>query len=184
MKAQRTKKASSWQQLPGYIRAFLTDNGAHVEGNEWERMFASQLRDGMKGPRGEDPRELWREHGAPFLKQFIEEHPGRRPQAWWLYDAPEPGRRRLGGVGTPCSEVLAYAPYFKYGLPNEGYISEFDLEMYGDDFEGRPIDPSDPPKYESQASYLDRLNLFVPGERERIPPADFEPERIEADEDD
>jgi hypothetical protein len=43
---------------------------------------------------------------------------------------------------------------------------------------GVAIDPDNPPIYESQASYLERHGLFLPGERRRLKPADFEPERV------
>ena len=32
------------------------------------------------------------------------------------------------------------------------------------DFEGVAIDPNDPPRYESEAAYLKRLNLLTPAE--------------------
>src|SRR2546426_907078 len=50
-------------------------------------------------------RRLWREHRDELLPDFISTHPGRRPHAWWLFDAVEPSRRRLGGIGTPKHEV-------------------------------------------------------------------------------
>ena len=43
------------------------------------------------------------------------------------------------------------------------------------------IDPADPPTFESQATYLRRLDLLLPGESERLTAADSEPELIEAD---
>jgi hypothetical protein len=50
------------------------------------------------------------------------------------------------------------------------------------DFKGVPIDPDDPPLYESQAAYLERHGLFLPGERRRLRKADFEPEPVLAEE--
>ena len=46
------------------------------------------------------------------------------------------------------------------------------------------IDPDDPPRYESEASYLQRLDLLLPGELERLTEADFEPELIGSEEND
>jgi hypothetical protein len=46
------------------------------------------------------------------------------------------------------------------------------------DFAGVAIDPDDPPAYESQAAYLERHDLFLPGERRRLRKADCEPERV------
>lgn len=68
--------------------------------------------------------------------------PRRRPAAWWRYDAPEP-RRRLGGRGEPADESDLWL-----GVP-AAWLS---------------IDPRDPPRYESQATYLERLELLSPDE--------------------
>lgn len=40
------------------------------------------------------------------------------------------------------------------------------------------IDPDDPPVFESEAAYLKRLNLFMPGEEARLTEADFAAELI------
>jgi hypothetical protein len=45
-------------------------------------------------------------------------------------------------------------------------------------FKGVAIDSDDPPLYESQASYLDRNGLFLPGEKKRLKKADWEAEAI------
>jgi len=42
-----------------------------------------------------------------------------------------------------------------------------------------PVDPNDPPTFESQAAYLKRLGLLLPGEEKRLAPKAFAPERIE-----
>jgi hypothetical protein len=41
-----------------------------------------------------------------------------------------------------------------------------------------PVNPDDPPRFESQASYLRRFGLLLPGEERRLGPSDFEPEVI------
>ena len=38
------------------------------------------------------------------------------------------------------------------------------------------VDEEDPPLFEAQASYLERLGLLLPGERRRLAKSDFEPE--------
>jgi hypothetical protein len=43
---------------------------------------------------------------------------------------------------------------------------------------GVPLSADDPPIYESEASYLKRLGLFVSGERKRIRRVDFSPVAI------
>jgi hypothetical protein len=109
---------------------------------------------------------------------------------------PEP-RRRLGGVGTPKHEVLAYVPRHTRGIPNY-WIDDWEVAYYNGrlplaeglrreagtakgDFKGEAIDPDDPPLYESQAAYLERHGLFLPGERRRLRKADFEPEPVLAE---
>jgi hypothetical protein len=140
--------------------------------------------------------DLWAEHGDRIIEEHVAEFPGTRPYRWWQYDAPripigtypdcyydaklaEP-RRRLGGVGTPCHECLAHVPDFSCGLPTT-WVSQRDVEYYtgtarGSTFEGVAIDAEDPPIYESQAAYLERHGLFLPGERRRLTKPDFEPE--------
>lgn len=92
---------------------------------------------------------------------------------------PEP-RRRLGGTGTPAYECLAYVPAFSFGIPNT-WVTNFDEEYYNGratgndgelieteykegDFDGKAIDPEDPPAFESQAVYLKRHDLLFPAE--------------------
>jgi hypothetical protein len=45
-------------------------------------------------------------------------------------------------------------------------------------FDGVAINSDDPPTYESQAAYLERHHLFLPGERRRLTKKDFDPETI------
>jgi hypothetical protein len=96
----------------------------------------------------------------------------------------------LGGIGTPASDALAYKPTFSYGLPwvwitqrDVRYFSGLAVDIYGAPiggnlrvFKGVAIDPDDPPTFESQATYLSRLGLFLAGEARRLKKADWEPE--------
>ncbi len=123
--------------------------------------------------------DLWLAHRGTILADWIGEHPGTRPSCWWRWDGPiwadRPGfmksecepRRRLGGVG----HANDYS--FRFGLPTS-WVKE-----------GHPSspapDPFDPPMFESQAAYLDRHGLLLPGERRRLKPADFEPEVVAVD---
>lgn len=91
---------------------------------------------------------LWVTHGAEIVAEWAETAPGTRPAAWWKYDAPE-NRQRLGGKGTPASDVSANAPYFVLGVPAD----------WAEDF-----DPTDPPMFESQAAFLKRHGLMLAGE--------------------
>ena len=69
---------------------------------------------------------------------------------------------------------------FDCAVPDQ-FVTAEDVEWHrneGEDFSGKPIDPDNPPTYESQASYLDRLNLLSPGERRRLRKKDFKPEIV------
>lgn len=115
----------------------------------------------------EDLAAVWREHAGRILAEHVKEAPGTRPARWWTYDAPEP-RKRLGGIGTMLSECTAQLP-----------VLEFGIELYW-----RDVDPNDPPGFESEAAYLARLGLLLPGERDRLGPDAFEVEIVEIDNED
>jgi hypothetical protein len=126
------------------------------------------------GASGLDARlaAFWREHEQIVVAWHVRHWPGTRPLRWWEYSSPEP-RKRLGGRGTPLHECTAYGLSLHYGIP-DGW------RRHGDYFTaGTPIDPADPPRYESEAKYLLRLGLLLPGERERLCPRDFWPELVE-----
>lgn len=125
---------------------------------------------------------LWIIYGARITERFAQRTPGTRPSRWWLYTAPriqgpllakfrEEGfgewvesytlwRDRVGGQGTP-----ARCPASRLGLP---------VAWWADDF-----DPADPPIFESQAAFLKRHGLLLPGERP--PRSAFTPEALPAD---
>lgn len=127
----------------------------------------------------DDLAELWAEHGAAVINDHVGDAPGTRPVRWWTYSAPEP-RRRLGGVGTPSHEVLAHVVSLEWGVP-ASWITPFDIGYYdfGDIQSGvSALSPRFPPLFESEAAYLDRLNLLLPGERRRLGPGDFKPESV------
>ncbi|HEY2781081.1 MAG TPA: hypothetical protein VGI90_09895 [Steroidobacteraceae bacterium] len=126
----------------------------------------------------DDLRNLWRSYEEEILQEWIAESPGTRPARWWELSAPEP-RRRLGGVGTPSSERLAYVESYTLGVP-DSWVSDDDLDAYkliGSPLNVPAIDPRDPPQFESQAMYLKRLDLLQSGER-RLARTHFEPESI------
>lgn len=142
-------------------------------------------------PRRQDA--AWEEHGEEILRGWIEERPGTRPAYWWGHVAPEP-RQRLGGIGTPAHEVLAYAPTFRFGIPiywvlpwcveyyngraRDVHGKPIGTEFKDGQFTGQAIDPDDPPRYESEAAYLDRHRLLTAEERAALPEDAFEPEVV------
>jgi len=129
-----------------------------------------------------------------IIEAWVRERPGTRPRWWWRRYAPEPARRRLGGVGDPAHEFLAYTESYQYGIPSV-FITRFDESYYNGratdihgrqigaefregQFKGKGINPDDPPRYESQPAFLDRHGLLKPAERRRLDDYDFEPEIV------
>lgn len=155
-----------------------------------------------------EQRALWAEHGPGIVAEWVETAPGTRPSAWWDFDAPRqpvgryPGwyfdgklpepRLRVGGKGTPCFEVLAYAHHYVLGIPDH-WVADWSLDYYNGrakdvhgklieteyhegDFIAERFDPDDPPRYESQAAFLKRHGLLFEGER--LKADDFQPEAL------
>jgi hypothetical protein len=113
-------------------------------------------------------REDWEYARDEILADWTTRQPGRRPHAWWLFDAPRARRedlagrardagdwlllrlaqprRRVGGVGTAAHEVLNYMPAFERGIPTN-WVSAFDEACYNGralDIHGKPIEGSYP----------------------------------------
>jgi len=122
----------------------------------------------------EEKLDLWREFEDEVVAEHVSEWPGTRPERWWQFSAPEP-RHRVGGVGTPSHERLAFVLHLYLGVP-ESWITCDALESYR---LGVPaLDPTNPPMFESEAAYLARLDLLLPGERSRINEKDFAAESV------
>ncbi|MDR6659783.1 hypothetical protein J2W51_002353 [Tardiphaga robiniae] len=168
--------------------AFLNDALTDDIGASWERwgLEADQALF-LKGP---PPAELWSQFRDVVLKRWILERPGSRPSLWWRYDAPrlprgtyeecfwdgmlpEP-RLRVGGVGTALQDVLAYVPVSYLGVPK--YWQDHEEASISPEIV--PINPENPPTFESQASYLDRFGLMTASERRRVDSARFSPESV------
>lgn len=168
--------------------AFLNDALTDDIGTSWERwgLEANQPLF-LKGP---PPAELWAQFRDVVLKRWILDRPGSRPSLWWRYDAPrlpqgtyencfwdgmlpEP-RLRIGGVGTALHDILAYVPVTYLGVPKHWQAHE-EASITP---EIEPINPENPPTFESQASYLDRFSLMTASERRRVHSAHFSPESV------
>jgi hypothetical protein len=123
--------------------------------------------------------ELLDEHGDAYLAEFVKAHPGRRPFWWWNFDpkSPEEPRRLIGGTGEPRKESHPDFGY-DFGVPDKrSWNTRFGVK-YDGPLDGEPLDPADPPTFESQAAYLKRHALFLPGEEKRLPSDAFEPESV------
>lgn len=104
-------------------------------------------------------RKMWACCCDEIMAAWVAEHPGRRPRAWWIFEA-RAQRQRIGGVGELADSDL-------YNMSATG------LPAYW-----VAVDPNNPPKFEAQAVYLERHRLFKPGERARLRPGDFAPEIV------
>ena len=155
--------------------------------------------------RYEGLEDTWNEHKESILKDYIKQHPGKRPWAWWRFDAPrwskdlgartgrlpEP-RQRIGGTGDTAHEAMGYLPMIAFGIPQE-YVKQHDVDSRNGrlkrepcsywpndskegDFDGIAIDWDDPPTFEAEATYLKRHGLLPISEEKRLNYRDFEPE--------
>jgi len=89
--------------------------------------------------------EAWRQCGTKLLEEYTYEHPGCRPWAWWLFDAPEQKRRKLNGPDGGCwAEQPGRERHWSFGAPHA---------FGGDDFRTAIA-------YESQPAYLARHGLL------------------------
>lgn len=144
---------------------FATDGWRGNRGNDWDGFIL-----GYPTVRRQECLEIWQVVWPECQYAWAEEHPGRRPAWWWLFSAPRMAeaeiikngwtgcyyaeflkqpRQRLGGVGRPKYEWQNVVPEWAYGIPDADMwdIGEIDLE--------------NPPVYESQAAYMQRLGLFL-----------------------
>ena len=120
----------------------------------------------------------WRAVRGEVLPQWTKAHPGTRPHAWWRFDAAE-RRRRIDGPCHPFEnperiarvDEIAAQPGTPPTYRNEMYALHYGKPrslMLRDDFEA---------VYESEAAYLDRLDLLTAAERGALADADQEGER-------
>lgn len=193
--AIRAKKLKAKQQL-------TDEHIAWLNGDDEASGFVKYAPDGELAA-------LWAANSEGIVSEHVANYKGTRPARWWQFESPriplgtypdawfdgklpEP-RQRLGGIGTPAFEVLAYKPRYSFGLPVD-WITPWQVKWYGGtavdirgnpigslvptDFKGVAIDPNDPPIFESQAAFLKRHGLFLPGEERRLRKADFEAETV------
>jgi hypothetical protein len=134
----------------------------------------------MRKVSGMSARQLVERYGDEYIKDYVAEYPGERPAWWWRFNTPEPMRRRLGGVGAAWhgSETGERYPNQQdsRGVPLV-FVTDENLHWWGKP-PGPPIDPKNPPQYESESAFLDRHGLLSEAERAQLEPADFEPESI------
>lgn len=180
-------------QYPEFTKAALFYASDGLWGDE-DDLDLSSLDYRYPAVRPEECRAAWNALRDDVLIEWVKQHPGTRPLWWWLFDAPEPQRRRLGGIGDPSHEHLGIEQSYEYGIA-EYWVTPYDFQLYNGravdihgrkildyqegNFSGRAPDPNDPPQFESQPTYLARHGLLSPQEKRRLKPADFEPETVE-----
>ncbi len=181
----RTAPAPSDTPIPAWFRAYLVHGTAPAWDSEgfhdyFEMQFSAK----------EKRLQAWERHRNVLLAEWVAKHPGSRPAIWWELDAPE----------------MSAEDRQRHGLEKwPGRIAEPRVQLSGDevdvgpdvDEDGLPsgighvgIDPKTgqrvikvPIIFESQAAYLRRHKLFLPGEEKRCPRSAFQPEAIEWDDD-
>lgn len=126
-------------------------------------------------------RDAWERFGVEIVARWAIDRAGTRPSLWWKFEAPEP-RRRTGGRGDPLWIGLpAYTPQFRLGVPSlwlDQQTVDFYRERMDSRLNGVPVDPADPPRFESQAEYLRRNGPLELGERQRLDKAAFDDEVV------
>jgi hypothetical protein len=167
------------RQLTPYELAYLSDDWSFDVDKDFSGFTLWCYRHGMEGCSWDaKPEDLWREYRDEFLPEFISRNPGRRPLAWWQWDAPrqpdhgsgcsfegtlpEP-RKRIGGKGELHE---GYVPAYQFGFPQH--------------WDSKTLDPDDPLIFESQTAYLIRHELLSAQEKKYLAshPELMEPEMI------
>jgi hypothetical protein len=105
-------------------------------------------------------RVAWAQYGSEITAQFIREHPGKRPWAWWIFDATEL-RRRLTKPRWKPDEMDTH--HFAVAAREKMNPSAFDNEPCSFGLP-RPF-YQDSPFFESEAAYLERHGLLTAEEK-------------------
>lgn len=108
----------------------------HIEilrnGNDWFELFRDEI----------DQHAAWRDLQKEIMAEWLKEQPGTRPWAWWRFDLPAGTRRqRINGLHPHDDPENDLPSILWYGMPQ--YQRPVDLQAL----------------YESEASFLKRLNL-------------------------
>ena len=91
--------------------------------------------------------QAWRDLKNEIMPQWLTEHPGARPLAWWLFDMPKGTRRQRLDGRHPHDDLHYDLPKdLFFGCPQ--FLRECDIGI----------------TYESQESYLRRLSLLTTAE--------------------
>jgi hypothetical protein len=111
-------------------------------------------------------RKAWDELRHELLPQWIAEHPGTRPAAWWRFDAPE-RRQRTDGIVHPFDDRVRRKRVEEMARQHPSLLERAYRLLFGipsfllptDDFRAT---------YESEFAYLHRLDLLTDTERKEL----------------
>ena len=144
---RKTKRRKPTEYTPAHIRHLLSGNDFF----------------GAGFPDNRSMQEGWESLRAEILPEWIREHPGRRPYAWWRFDAPEP-RRRIDGRLHPFDDPERQEKIERIAQ-QPGTAADFAARMT-ETFFGLPARkyPADFGRYESELDYLRRLGLLAANE--------------------
>lgn len=151
------KKAHCLPEVWAYL------NDMDMPGGDWEWTTFD-----LEG-NTEDRKKLWHDYREEILPKWIQDKPGTRPSLFWEFDVPMqpkknngwyydgtlpvPRKRIKGVVSGGINPII----HFYKGIPA---YEPFDQDVY----------------FESEASYLTRHGLLLPGEADRLKAADFKPQ--------
>ena len=157
------KRGNDLSDLTAPQRAYLQDSRDLIDAlSDWDLYCLNSYRMGVNSPEsGPSARELWARYGHTFLTDHVRTRPGTRPVGWWAHEAPRL-RRRISGQGKLRQ---GYWPAHSRGI----------LAWW----EADSLDPDDPLLFESEASYLQRLNLLLQHEEKKLNEGDFEHESLQ-----
>ncbi len=94
-----------------------------------------------------DRLQAWKDLRKEIMPQWLQNHPGTRPFAWWLFDMPEGSRRDCVNGRHPFDDP-SYSLEKKLWYGKPAFLRECDMRL----------------KYESEASFLRRLSLLTAAE--------------------
>ncbi len=87
-------------------------------------------------------RAAWDAHRDELMASYTRLHPGRRPRAWWSFEAPEPRRLADGSIFQSAGRMVR-------GIPRR-----------------KVTDP--PVVFETELDYLRRLDLLTESEKRHL----------------
>jgi hypothetical protein len=187
-KLLKTRQAA----IPAALQKYFEGEKYGPEDEGACEVFLMELRPKMK--------EAWISYRDQIIAGWIKRKPCSRPFAFWEFDVTEI-RRRVGGTGDLFNDLEDYGPHECHlGIPG-AWVTAWQVDYYNGrsrdihgkiissifkdgDFTRVAVDPKNPPVFESEAVYLQRLNFLTPMERKYLVshPELLEPEVVEIDE--